>query len=134
MPYVTRCGLTSQTCFFVGGGRDTIVHGNRCTGAVDTCVHIDDRGLNWQASSCSFNATYTGQLVQGLYDVHYTQPPYSVAFPEIVYTLQRRPCTPFNISVVGNTYCRSVQRFLDATANQTTTWGDVVDNNQQVSC
>ena len=53
-------------CYFVGGGRDTIVQGNSCVGDVDTCVHIDNRGLNWQADSCTYNASWTGALVQQL--------------------------------------------------------------------
>ena len=37
---------------------------------------------------CAYNASYTGQLVQGLFDAHYTQPPYAAFYPDIVSTLQ----------------------------------------------
>lgn len=125
----------SQTCWFVGGGRDNVVSGNRCRGAVDTCVHLDDRGLNWQADACAYNASYTGDLVQQLFNVHYTQPPYSTAFPEIVDTLSRRPCTPVNITVSGNTYCAATTgQFLSVTSAEAAAWGDVVTGNVAVAC
>jgi hypothetical protein len=119
----------------VGGGRDNVVSGNACVGAVDTCVHVDARGLTWQAAACTANATYTGDLVQGLFNVNYTQPPYAVAFPEIVDTLSRRPCTPVNLTVAGNTYCSaSTKQFIDVPAASTTAWGDTVAGNVGVQC
>jgi hypothetical protein len=108
----------------VGGGRDTIVRGNRCEDA-DLCVHIDDRG----STSPTCRVTPPGLLVEQLYAVNYQHPPYATAFPEIVDTLQRRPCVPVNISVVGNSFCHSA--FLDASAADTTSWGDVVANNTE---
>jgi len=125
--------VDSQTCFFVGGGRDVLVDGNTCIGPVDTCVHIDDRGLNWQADGCAFNASFTGRLPQGLFDVNYTFPPYATTFPEIVSTLARRPCTPVNITVSNNRYCNTTQ-FLDASAKDTATWGDSIVGNLPFSC
>lgn len=127
--------VDSQTCWFVGGGRDTIVSGNACRGAVDTCVHLDDRGLNWQHDSCTVNATFTGDLVQGLYNVKYQQPPYSTAFPEIVDTLARRPCTPVNVTITSNTFCNdTTKQFIDMSAADTTKYGDLVADNVGVAC
>ena len=48
----------SMTCYFVGGGRDNIVRNNVCKN-VGTCMHLDNRGLNWQHDSCVINATWT---------------------------------------------------------------------------
>ena len=127
--------VDSQTCWFVGGGRDTLVSGNECRGVVDTCVHIDDRGLNWQLPDCSSNATYTGALVQQLFNVKYQQPPYSLVFPEIVDTLSRRPCTPVNITVTANTYCnQTTKTFIDMSSADTTKYGDFVSGNAAVAC
>lgn len=127
--------IDSQTCFFVGGGRDTIVQGNTCVGDVDTCVHVDNRGLNWQRDSCTYNASYTGDLVQGLFNVKYQQAPYATAFPEIVSTLERRPCTPTNISIVANRYCaNSTKQFLDMSVADLTSYGDFVSGNEAIAC
>ena len=123
----------SQTCYFVGGGRDTVIGGNACGPGVDTCVHVDDRGLNWQAAECAYNATYTGDLVKGLFSVNYTHPPYSTAFPSIVDTLSRRPCTPVNISIVGNSYCNSTKKFVDASPASLASWGDLLQDNTVIA-
>ena len=117
-------------CFFVGGGRDNIVRNNVCRD-VDVCLHLDDRGLSWQHESCIYNATYTGRLIQELYDVHYTQPPYSTAFPEIVTTLDRRPCTPVNVSYTGNRACNATH-LMDASMDDLASWGDVFSDNTNV--
>jgi hypothetical protein len=115
----------------VGGGRDTVVAGNSCA-RVGTCVHLDNRGMGWQADACAYNATYTGLLPAGLFAVNYTQPPYATAFPPIVTTLANHPCVPVNVSVTGNTYCGAAT-FIDATAAQTAAWFDVVDGNTNTS-
>ena len=119
----------SQTCYFVGGGRDTRVEGNACLGTTETCVHLDARGLDWQRDSCTDNATYVGDLVKGLFAVNYTNPPYAVVFPEIVDTLTRRPCTPVNVTVVGNSYCTG--KFIDASDSDIAAWGDRAVGNVQ---
>lgn len=122
--------IDSQTCWFVGGGRDVIVEGNVCRGVVDTCVHIDDRGLNWQSGECTYNSSYTGELVQQLFDVKYTEPPYSTLFPEIVSTLSRRPCTPVNISVTANSYCNATTKtFIDMSSADLQKYDDYVSGN-----
>jgi len=123
----------SMTCYFVGGGRDNIVRNNICRN-VGTCLHLDDRGLNWQHDSCTVNATWTGRLVQELLDVKYTQPPYATSFPEIVSTLDRRPCTPINVSFVGNFACNTTS-VIDVTMSDLNEWGDVfAGNTNATSC
>jgi hypothetical protein len=122
--------IDSQTCWFVGGGRDVIVDSNVCKGVVDTCVHVDDRGLNWQSGECTYNTTFTGELVQQLFDVKYTQPPYSTYFPEIVNTLSRRPCTPVNISITDNSYCNATTKtFIDMSLAVLEKYDDYVQGN-----
>lgn len=119
--------IDAVTCYFVGGGRDIIVRNNHCRD-VGTCLHLDDRGLNWQHASCIYNATYTGRLVQELYDVKYQQPPYSTAFPEIVTTLARQPCTPVNVSFLSNTACNATT-LIDVSLADLAQWGDVFTGN-----
>jgi hypothetical protein len=125
--------VNSTTCFFVGGGRDVIVRNNTCRNT-GTCLHLDNRGLNWQHDSCVLNATWTGRLVQELYDVHYTEPPYATAFPELVDTLARRPCTPVNVSYVGNRGC-NVSQMIDMSLANLAAYGDVyADNTNTTAC
>jgi hypothetical protein len=121
----------STTCFFVGGGRDNIVRNNICRN-VGTCLHLDDRGLNWQAASCTYNKTYAGDLVQGLFAVKYQQPPFSTTFPEIVGTLANRPCTPVNVSFTGNSACNAT-KLIDASLADLAKWGDVFAGNTNTS-
>ena len=121
----------SMTCFFVGGGRDVIVRDNVCRN-VGTCLHLDDRGLNWQHDSCVVNATWTGRLVQELLDVDYTRAPYATAFPEIVTTLARAPCTPTNVSFLRNAACNATT-LIDVTAQDLQAWGDTFEGNTAVA-
>lgn len=118
--------IDAQKCFFVGGGRDTIVRNNRCEDT-DVCVHIDNRGMSG-SSAASCRVKPPGLLVEQLYAVNYTFPPYADAFPEIVDTLQRRPCVPVNVSVTGNSFCHSAT-FLDT--KDWASWDDVVANNTE---
>ena len=101
------------------------MRGNRCEDA-GVCVHIDNRGMS---SPATCRVTPPGLLVEQLYAVNYLRPPYATAFPEIVDTLNRRPCVPVNISVTGNSFCHSA--FLDASAADTAAWGDVVAGNTE---
>jgi len=117
--------FNSDTCYFVGGGRDTVVSGNTCNN-VSTCVHIDNRGMNWQSDFCSYNSTYTGELVEELYRVNYLHPPYSTAFPTIVDSLTFRPCVPVNVTVTGNVYC-DTRSFIST--NEWVSWNDTVQGN-----
>ena len=121
----------STTCFFVGGGRDVIVRGNVCRNT-GTCLHLDSRGLSWQRDSCTRNASYTGDLVEGLLAVNYQQPPYATAFPEIVGTLANRPCTPVNVSFLNNFACNATQ-LIDASLADLAAWGDVFVGNTNSS-
>jgi hypothetical protein len=122
-----------DTCIVIGGGRDTLVSGNTCVNAT-LCVHLDDRGLNWQADSCAYNSSYTGILPQQLFSVNYTVAPYATAYPEIVKTLAYHPCTPVNATIVNNQYCNCATGFIDADSNSTTSWLDYVSNNNEFAC
>lgn len=125
--------INCQKGSFVGGGRDVIVSGNTYINC-GYAVHVDNRGMNWQADSCAYNSSYTGALVQDLFTVNYTLPPYSTNYPPIVNTLNYHPCIPVNITVSNNVYCNLTQGFIDADSNETTSWYDNVNNNNPFSC
>lgn len=70
--------------------------------------------------------------MQDLYNLNVTQAPYATAYPQLPELLNDRPCVPVNIMIVGNLYCNATNGFIDATANQTATWGDNVSGNTLV--
>lgn len=67
-----------------------------------------------------------GLLVQGLFDVHYPQPPYATTFPEITDTLSFRPCVPVRNIITDNTFC-NVGVFL----NSVGAWNDTIGDNYE---
>ena len=103
---------------------DFLLKDNYCQD-VDYCTHIDNRGMNWQASACQMN----GSLWQGLYAVNYQNPPWSTAYPEIVNIAEEQPCVPvFNV-IENNQYCGN-GNFTDGwTIQQAQSWNDTVNNN-----
>jgi parallel beta-helix repeat protein len=125
----------------VGGGRHNSVLGNRCEGisaahpqTQRSCVHFDNRGMNWQHSACSNSSGQPGLLIQQLYQVDYQQPPYSFAFPDIVNTLKDRPCVPVENVFIGNSYC-GLGEFLTATAADVAAWGSyAAENTEDYNC
>lgn len=106
-----------MTGILLGGGRDNLVMFNHFTGN-DLAVHLDNRGMNWQQSSCNSS---TGALVQQLFSVNYTQPPYSTAYPAITDSLSFHPCVPVRSNVTSNTYCNTTA-FQDVTQRQIDSW------------
>lgn len=53
--------IDSHTGLLLGGGRDNYVHGNVFKNlSSGLAMTFDNRGMNWQESSCAYNATYTG--------------------------------------------------------------------------
>lgn len=127
--------IDSHTGLLLGGGRDNYVHGNVFKNlSSGLAMTFDNRGMNWQESSCAYNATYTGLLVQQLYSVNYQQPPYSTAFPELPGLLQNHPCVPVNNTISSNQWCQCSQGFIDRTANVTESWFSTVVDNVQISC
>eukprot|EP01120_Amphizonella_sp_Union-15-10_P000185 TRINITY_DN10222_c0_g1_i1.p1 TRINITY_DN10222_c0_g1~~TRINITY_DN10222_c0_g1_i1.p1 ORF type:complete len:150 (-),score=8.81 TRINITY_DN10222_c0_g1_i1:52-501(-) len=107
---------------FIGGGRRNHVHGNtfqRC----GTNVHLDDRGLNWQKSSCSPG----GQFQQQLESVNYQHPPYSTEYPGIANIFEDHPCVPVYNVIEDNVYCGG--QFIDVSPSDISEWLDTVRNN-----
>eukprot|EP00731_Ephydatia_muelleri_P030116 Em0021g639a len=111
---------------FIGGGRSNVVTGNvyvNCT----TAVHIDNRGLTWQPTYCSTG----GMFSQQLQSVNYTQPPWSLHYPQLVNITTDHPCVPCYNLISGNIYCR-VKQFVDFNSTiATVQWLANIFNNTQ---
>uniref|UniRef100_A0A6B2L049 Right handed beta helix domain-containing protein n=1 Tax=Arcella intermedia TaxID=1963864 RepID=A0A6B2L049_9EUKA len=112
-----------QTGVVVGGGRRNNVTNNiffNCSIA----VHFDNRGMNWQNTSCAPG----GMLEKQLISVNYENPPWSVKYPELVNIMKDHPCVPVHNVISSNQYCQ-VPEFLSATPAQITSWYSTAQDN-----
>ena len=113
--------IDCQKGVFVGGGRKTRVVNNYFH-QVDTALHLDDRGLGWQASSCKPPA-----------GVDYVN---AVAFAQLAawaaYNITvDHYCTPVYNVFADNTCC-GCQAVSDFTAAQAEGWLSSYLNNTEV--
>eukprot|EP00039_Didymoeca_costata_P013068 m.193312 g.193312 ORF g.193312 m.193312 type:complete len:730 (-) comp15666_c0_seq7:2429-4618(-) len=124
----------STTGVLLGGGRHNKVHGNVFINN-DADIHFDNRGMNWQAASCKkdCNASMgTSCFRVDLEAMNYTNPPYSVAYPEIVSIYDYYPCVPVGNVIMDNKYCHQSNPkalFIDATPTQVNSWLSVMSDN-----
>ncbi|CAI8007342.1 hypothetical protein GBAR_LOCUS5158 [Geodia barretti] len=107
---------------FIGGGRRNQVLNNTYYNC-SLAVHVDNRGMTWQADECKEG----GPFDQQLQSVHYQSPPWSVHYPQLVHIFQDHPCVPVYNTVEDNQYCHG--EFIDVTAEETREWLDTVANN-----
>ena len=84
--------INSTTGVLLGGGRRNRIHSNHFVNN-DLDIAFDNRGMNWMADYCSYNCTSPGHpnpaqssgcFRKALEALHYTKPPYSTRYPEIV--------------------------------------------------
>jgi len=115
--------INCQTGVVIGGGRRNNVTNNHFTNCT-LSVHFDNRGMNWQNSSCAPG----GSFEQQLNSVNYKQPPWSTAYPELVNIMQDHPCVPVYNNILNNYYCEG-KNFIDATAGQVKDWFSVANDN-----
>lgn len=124
--------INVETGILLGGGRDNYLSGNVCNN-VSLCIAFDNRGMNWQHGFCEYNASLPlsqqGELVQQLYSVHFTAPPYATEYPQLPGLLQNRPCVPVNNSVVNNVACGGTKTLVDRTDATIESWGSFIANN-----
>jgi len=113
-----HCGI------FIGGGRDHIVEGNHFIRTA-TPVHVDDRGLTWQKTYCE---PPNGHFWQELNALHYTEPPYSSRYPELLTIAKERPCVPVHNVIHKNIYCGSA-KFADISQAQAVSWNITLADN-----
>ena len=104
----------------------------------DNDIHFDDRGMNWQSVSCHFNCSAslgTSCFRVALEAVHYQQPPYSTAFPELGNIYQDHPCLPINNVIEDNRYCHTHSKdggqFIDRTDSVVNGWMSSMSNNRE---
>ena len=121
----------------IGGGRRNRIHDNTFIDN-DNDIHFDDRGMNWQSVSCHFNCSAslgTSCFRVALEAVHYQQPPYSTAFPELVNIYQDHPCLPINNVIEDNRYCHTHSKdggqFIDRTDSVVNGWMSSMSNNRE---
>ena len=125
-----------DSCFIVGGGRDNLLSGNRAEIVKSPMIQFDNRGMNWQHQMCNNSS---GELVQQLYSVNYTFPPYSVEYPAIVNTMSDHPCVPVGNSFIGNTYCNctldpnavGASKFIDVPISTINSWFSYISDNTE---
>eukprot|EP00730_Choanoeca_flexa_P000773 TRINITY_DN10329_c0_g1_i8.p1 TRINITY_DN10329_c0_g1~~TRINITY_DN10329_c0_g1_i8.p1 ORF type:complete len:342 (+),score=35.30 TRINITY_DN10329_c0_g1_i8:597-1622(+) len=113
--------IDCQKGVFVGGGRKTHVYNNTFYN-VDTALHLDNRGMNWQAKSCN-NATGDDYLTAEKYRRLPAWQPYNI-------TLDHN-CVPVYNTFVDNTCCHC-QSITDFTAEQLAEWMSSASNNVEV--
>ena len=116
-------------CFLLGGGRDNTISDNICKSTDQYCVHFDNRGMNWQRAYCT---PPNGQLVEQLFQVNYTYPPYSKQYPRIVNTLSDRPCVPVGNLISNNLYSNCTKGFVSESTATIESWGSTIENNSQI--
>ena len=109
---------------FVGGGRSNIIYNNYCLD-VDYCLHLDNRGMNWESASCAYP---NGELWQGLYSVNYTQPPWSTAYPQLSTITKENTCKPIFNDFENNEWCNG-KGLADFSESDAESWGDILKNN-----
>ena len=130
--------INATAAVLLGGGRRNRIHDNHFE-ACDVDIHFDDRGLNWMATGCLINCsatmgtTTTSCLHNALRDVNFTQPPWSIAFPEVVNVYDDYPCTPVGNSIEDNTYCHEESvgggEFIDRSDETVRSWLSSISNN-----
>ncbi|WP_293715649.1 right-handed parallel beta-helix repeat-containing protein [uncultured Parabacteroides sp.] len=85
----------------IGGGMDHHYYNNIFIGS-PTAIHIDNRLQNWAKSMLDKGGIYDKRFQA----VHYMQPPYSVAYPELVNYWQEDPAFPKRNRIHGNLFYR----------------------------
>ena len=83
-PCVFCCRVINATTgVLLGGGRRNRIHSNLFLDN-DLDVAFDNRGMSWMADYCTPDCTQWDCFHTELVGLHYTQPPYSTRYPELV--------------------------------------------------
>ena len=116
----------SDTCFFVGGGRSNVARGNRFE-RCDLAVHVDDRGLSWEAAQCAANGSSYADVEQVLSGPAVDT--WAALYPDVVAIQQLdHLCTPVYNQIINNTH-KDCDAFIDQTQETLDAWLDVVSGN-----
>eukprot|EP01043_Picozoa_sp_COSAG02_P076792 COSAG02_NODE_16491_length_1079_cov_1.526531_1_plen_134_part_00 len=125
--------IDSYVGMFIGGGRDNKLHGNHCP-STHTCVHVDNRGMNWEQTSCNKSVCVPASNGYGMCDPLGLEkvmkyPAWVKAWPELSGPV-KDACVPVGNEVVGNDYSQG--EFIDQPASVTTAWKMKVAGNKKV--
>lgn len=129
--------LNSTTGVLLGGGRHNRIHDNHFVGN-DKDIAFDNRGMSWQSTSCKYNCTETStSCFRYILDsLHYKEPPYSIAYPDLpfIYDAASHPCVPVGNVVEDNTYCHTNSQggglFIDKDEATISSWFSRMSNNR----
>ena len=83
----------------IGGGMDHKYYNNIFIDS-PTAIHLDNRLQNWASNMVNKGDIYDKRLQA----VNYTQPPYSVKYPELVNYWQEDPAFPKRNRIYGNLF------------------------------
>lgn len=129
--------VNCQIGSFIGGGRRNIVRDNyyeQC----DTAQHLDNRGMNWEnsATNCtSIGKPFSNLCNPGAAVWMASESPaaseWASRFPFMLTIGKDRLCMPAYNNISNNRFCNCKQ-FLDASLNDTESWGTYVSNNSEV--
>ena len=130
--------VNATTGVLIGGGRRNIISNNTFIDC-DNDIHFDNRGMNWQANSCAIGcdpklgtSCFHGELVA----LNYTQPPYSIHYPEIVNIYKDHPCVPIDNIISGNRFCHNHSKgggkFIDRNVSTVKLWLSSMENNTEL--
>jgi len=95
--------------------------------------------MGWQATSCKINCTgaTTSCFRYTLDSLKYTEPPYSVAYPELphIYDPASHPCVPVGNVIEDNTFCHTQSKggglFINQDEATVNTWFSSMSNNRE---
>jgi hypothetical protein len=103
----------------LGGGRRNRVRNNHFTKVAGPAIDLDNRGLNWQLSSCKSRANTS--MAGRVQELLYPGSPWAVQYPELLNITTDTACAPAYCEVTGNRYeASSVKSFL--TGRMSTSW------------
>lgn len=82
---------------FIGGGRNNTIENNLYVDCAPS-VHLDERGLGW----AKYYFEQKQAFIKEMENVNYTQPPYSVRYPELLTLLNDEPAVPKYNKIINN--------------------------------
>ena len=118
-----------DTALFIGGGRSTVATGNTFSNC-NLAVHLDNRGMNWEASQCKSPSGTSFKDVEAVLAGPAAKE-WTARFPELLKIhAGDHLCVPVYNQIEGNTYDKgSVKKFIDASDADIAAWLDVVKDN-----
>ena len=115
-----------DTGFFVGGGRSTTLANSTFVNC-SLAVHVDNRGMTWEAAQCAPNGTSMADVAAVLAGP--AAAAWSRRWPEL--EAMTDVCVPVDNRVVDNRYDARTATFIDASDADLAAWRDVVRGNSR---